>query len=68
VSWVIVLIKGFESAKQRLSAAMDAPQRAQLALRNAELALAAVPLGCRPLAVAGSPAAPMRSSCDPPAR
>jgi 2-phospho-L-lactate guanylyltransferase len=57
VTWVIVLVKGFETAKQRLSARLNAFERELLARRNAELALAAGRVGARLLAVAGSPSA-----------
>lgn len=53
-TWVIVLIKDFESAKQRLQPALGPRSRRALARRNAELAVAAAAGGDRVLAVAGS--------------
>jgi 2-phospho-L-lactate guanylyltransferase len=53
-TWVIVLIKDFESAKQRLQPALGPRARRALARRNAELAVAAAAAGDRVLAVAGS--------------
>lgn len=53
----MVLIKDFETAKQRLSPALEGPARAKLARRNARLALKAARAADRVLAVAGSPAA-----------
>jgi 2-phospho-L-lactate guanylyltransferase (CobY/MobA/RfbA family) len=55
--WVVVLIKGFEEAKQRLRPALGPAQRRELAERNARLALAAAGAGERVLAVCGSGAA-----------
>jgi 2-phospho-L-lactate guanylyltransferase len=52
--WVVVLIKGFETAKQRLSPALDAAGRERLAKQNARLALAAAGAGDAVLAVCGS--------------
>lgn len=53
--WVVVLIKDFHSAKQRLRPALEPAQRAELARANATLALAAARSACsRVLAVAGS--------------
>lgn len=51
--WVIVLIKDFDTAKQRLGPAMDPRSRRDLAVRNAEKAVQAGPAG-RVLVVAGS--------------
>jgi 2-phospho-L-lactate guanylyltransferase len=53
-TWVIVLIKDFDSAKQRLQPALGPRSRRALARRNAELAVAAAAAGDRVLAVAGS--------------
>ena len=50
----MVLIKGFELAKQRLSPALDPGSRRQLARDNARRALAAAAVGDRVLAVVGS--------------
>jgi 2-phospho-L-lactate/phosphoenolpyruvate guanylyltransferase len=56
-TWIIVLIKDFDRAKQRLGARLDAAARRRLSLRTARRALrAAVPLAPT-LAVCGSPAA-----------
>ncbi|HZV49796.1 MAG TPA: 2-phospho-L-lactate guanylyltransferase [Candidatus Dormibacteraeota bacterium] len=55
--WVVVLIKGFDEAKQRLRPALGPAQRRELAERNARLALAAAGAGDRVLAVCGSEAA-----------
>jgi 2-phospho-L-lactate guanylyltransferase len=52
--WVIVLIKDFASAKQRLGPALDPPARMALARRNAERAVRAAAAGDRVLVVAGS--------------
>lgn len=49
--WVVVLIKDFAQAKQRLRPALSPPQRRDLAERNARLALAAAAAGDRVLAV-----------------
>ena len=54
---MVVLIKDFHSAKQRLSPALDPAARAALARRNAALALEAAAVGPHVLAVAGSPEA-----------
>jgi 2-phospho-L-lactate/phosphoenolpyruvate guanylyltransferase len=51
---VVVLVKGFEAAKQRLSPALDPPARRNLAADNARLALRAAGAGDRVLAVCGS--------------
>jgi 2-phospho-L-lactate/phosphoenolpyruvate guanylyltransferase len=53
-SWVIVLIKDFDSAKQRLGPALDPPARRELARRNAERAIRAAAAGDERLVVAGS--------------
>jgi 2-phospho-L-lactate guanylyltransferase len=55
--WVVVLVKDFEQAKQRLRPALDPGQRRELARENARLALAAARAGDRVLAVCGSDAA-----------
>jgi 2-phospho-L-lactate guanylyltransferase len=55
--WVVVLIKGFHEAKQRLRSALEPAQRRELAERNARLALAAARAGDHVLAVCGSEAA-----------
>jgi 2-phospho-L-lactate guanylyltransferase len=55
--WVVVLIKGFDVAKQRLSPALDAAARERLARQNARLALSAARAGDAVLAVCGSQAA-----------
>ena len=52
--WVVVLIKGFDAAKQRLSPALDAEARRRLAIENAALALRAAGAGDHVLAVCGS--------------
>jgi len=52
--WVVVLVKGFEAAKQRLSPALDPPSRRSLAADNARLALRAAEAGDHVLAVCGS--------------
>jgi 2-phospho-L-lactate guanylyltransferase len=53
-TWVIVLIKDFNSAKQRLQPALGPKARRELALRNAQLAVRAAAAGDRVLVVAGS--------------
>jgi 2-phospho-L-lactate guanylyltransferase len=53
-TWVIVLIKDFDSAKQRLQPALGPRARRSLARRNAELAVRAAAAGDRVLVVAGS--------------
>jgi 2-phospho-L-lactate guanylyltransferase len=55
-SWVVVLIKDFGSAKQRLRPAMGPRRRSALARRNARLAVRAATAGDRVLVVAGSSA------------
>jgi 2-phospho-L-lactate guanylyltransferase len=54
VTWVVVLVKDFDSAKQRLGPALDAKSRRALARRNAERAVRAAAAGDRRLVVAGS--------------
>ncbi len=53
-AWVIVLIKDFNSAKQRLQPALGPKARRALARRNAELAVRAAAAGDHVLVVAGS--------------
>jgi len=53
-TWVIVLIKDFASAKQRLQPALGPKARKALARRNGELAVRAAAAGDRVLVVAGS--------------
>jgi 2-phospho-L-lactate/phosphoenolpyruvate guanylyltransferase len=53
-TWVVVLIKDFDSAKQRLRPAMGVKSRRALARRNAQLAVAAAAAGDHVLVVAGS--------------
>jgi 2-phospho-L-lactate guanylyltransferase len=55
--WVVVLVKDFDLAKQRLRPALDPGQRRELARENARLALASARAGDRVLAVCGSEAA-----------
>ncbi|HLH70200.1 MAG TPA: 2-phospho-L-lactate guanylyltransferase [Candidatus Dormibacteraeota bacterium] len=55
--WVVVLIKGFDEAKQRLRPVLEPAERRALAERNARLALAAARAGDHVLAVCGSEAA-----------
>jgi 2-phospho-L-lactate/phosphoenolpyruvate guanylyltransferase len=55
-TWVVVLIKDFDSAKQRLRPALGAGSRRALARRNARLAVEAAAAGDRVLVVAGSDA------------
>ena len=52
-TWVVVPIKDFDSAKQRLSPAMGAKSRRALSRRNAKLAVEAARAGDRVLVVAG---------------
>jgi 2-phospho-L-lactate guanylyltransferase len=54
VVWVIVLVKDFASAKQRLGPALDPTSRRALARRNAERAVRAASAGDQRLVVAGS--------------
>jgi 2-phospho-L-lactate guanylyltransferase len=53
-TWVVVLVKDFDSAKQRLGPALDPGQRRALARRNATRAIRAATAGERRLVVAGS--------------
>lgn len=53
-TWVVVLVKDFDSAKQRLGPALDPAQRRVLARRNATRAIRAAAAGERRLVVAGS--------------
>jgi 2-phospho-L-lactate guanylyltransferase len=52
--WVVVLIKDFDSAKQRLRPALGTKSRRALARRNANLAVQAATAGDHVLVVAGS--------------
>ena len=52
-TWVIVLIKDFDSAKQRLRPALGTKSRRALARRNAHLAVSAAAAGDHVLVVAG---------------
>jgi 2-phospho-L-lactate/phosphoenolpyruvate guanylyltransferase len=52
-TWVVVLIKDFDSAKQRLRAALGTKSRRALARRNARLAVDAAMAAGRVLVVAG---------------
>lgn len=52
-TWVVVLIKDFDSAKQRLRSALGPKERRALAQRNAQLAVQAAAAGDRVLVVAG---------------
>ena len=54
-TWVVVLIKDLDSAKQRLGPVLDPKARRALARRNAELAIRAAAAGDRRLVVTGSP-------------
>lgn len=54
-TWVVVLLKDFGSAKQRLRPALDPAQRRELAVHNARLALEAARAGDHVLAVCGGP-------------
>lgn len=53
-AWVIVLVKDFDSAKQRLRPVLDTAARRALARRNAERAIRSASAGQRRLVVAGS--------------
>jgi 2-phospho-L-lactate/phosphoenolpyruvate guanylyltransferase len=53
-TWVVVLIKDLDLAKQRLGDVLDAKARRALALRNAERAIRAAAVGDHRLVVAGS--------------
>lgn len=54
LTWVVVLIKDFDSAKQRLRPALGTKSRRALARRNAHLAVTAAAAGDHVLVVAGS--------------
>lgn len=53
-TWVVVLIKDFDSAKERLRPALGSKSRRALARRNAQLAVNAAAAGDHVLAVTGS--------------
>ena len=53
-TWVVVLVKDFDSAKERLRPAMGTKSRRQLARRTAHLAVTAAAAGDRILVVTGS--------------
>jgi 2-phospho-L-lactate/phosphoenolpyruvate guanylyltransferase len=53
-TWIVVLVKDFDSAKQRLGPALDPRSRRTLARRNAERAVRAASAGDQRLVVAGS--------------
>jgi 2-phospho-L-lactate guanylyltransferase len=53
-TWVVVLVKDFDSAKQRLGPALDPSSRRKLARSNAERAVRAASAGEQRLVVAGS--------------
>src|SRR5260370_28488041 len=53
-TWVVVLVKAFDSAKQRLGRALDPAKRRALARRNATRAIRAAAAGERRLVGAGS--------------
>jgi 2-phospho-L-lactate guanylyltransferase len=53
-TWVVVLIKDFDSAKQRLRPALGTKSRRSLARQNARLAVRAAAAGDHVLVVAGS--------------
>ncbi len=53
-TWVVVLVKDFDSAKQRLGPALEPAARRTLARRNARRAIRAAEAGDRRLVVAGS--------------
>ena len=53
-TWVVVLVKDLDSAKQRLGPVLDPTARRALAQRNAERAIGAAAAGERRLVVAGS--------------
>jgi 2-phospho-L-lactate guanylyltransferase len=53
-TWVVVLIKDFNSAKQRLQSALGPRSRRALARKNAQLAVRAASAGDHLLVVAGS--------------
>ena len=53
MTWVVVLVKDFDTAKQRLSPALAPAPRRELAIANAERAIAAAAGAGRVLVVAG---------------
>src|SRR2546428_10985742 len=53
-TWVIVLVRDLDSAKQRLGPALGLAERRKLARRNATRAIRAASAGDRRLVVAGS--------------
>jgi len=53
-TWVVVLVKDFDSAKQRLGPALDPAERRKLACGNARRAIRAAAAGEHRLVVAGS--------------
>jgi 2-phospho-L-lactate guanylyltransferase len=53
-TWVVVLVKDFDSAKERLRPALGLKSRRQLARRNSHLAVDAAKAGGHVLVVAGS--------------
>ena len=53
-TWVVVLVKDFDSAKQRLGPALDPAERRKLARGNAQRAIRAAAAGEHRLVVAGS--------------
>src|SRR2546428_7239844 len=57
-TWVIVLVRDLDSAKQRLGPALGLAERRKLARRNATRAIRAASAGDRRLGVAGSGEAP----------
>ncbi|HEY8643164.1 MAG TPA: hypothetical protein VIO84_10430, partial [Candidatus Dormibacteraeota bacterium] len=54
MTWVIVLVKDFDTAKQRLSPALEPAARRALAMANAERAIRAAAAVGHVLVVAGS--------------
>ncbi|HET7465749.1 MAG TPA: 2-phospho-L-lactate guanylyltransferase [Candidatus Dormibacteraeota bacterium] len=52
--WIIVLVKDFNSAKQRLGPALGPDERRRLARRNAQRAIRAAAAGSHRIVVAGS--------------
>jgi 2-phospho-L-lactate guanylyltransferase len=64
-TWVVVLVKDFDSAKQRLVPALDPAERRALARRNAVRAIRSATAGDHRLVVAGSDeAAELAASLD----
>ena len=59
MTWVIVLVKDFDTAKQRLSPALEPGARRELAIANAERAIRAAAGVGHLLVVAGSEEAAM---------